>query len=54
MKGIPLSDKEYNDTMAMLDSFKPCNMHKQSKRKKDRQLTQCIKYDTMRYPLAQD
>ena len=28
MKGIPLSDKEYASSQAMLDSFKPENLHK--------------------------
>lgn len=32
MKGIPLSDKEYNDTMAMLDSFSPESLHGHSKK----------------------
>lgn len=32
MKGIPLSDKEYNDTMEMLDSFRPERLHGHSKK----------------------
>ena len=35
MKGIPISDKEYAEVKAMLDSFKPENLHKTAKRNID-------------------
>ena len=35
MKGIPINDKEYAEVKAMLDSFKPENLHKKVKRNID-------------------
>ena len=35
MKGIPINDKEYAEVKAMLDSFKPENLHKKVKRNVD-------------------
>lgn len=34
MKGIPLTEKEIAETQAMLDSFKPENLHKRPAKKK--------------------
>lgn len=33
MKGTPVSDKEYEDTQKMLDSFKPEKLHKKTVKK---------------------
>ena len=48
MKGIPINDKEYAEVKAMLDSFKPENLHKKAKRKIDAKRKICYNTTSIR------